>query len=414
MRGDRDADGGTRGDEPAGEGLEVAVAVGLDLEHRRRPAVLARLDELVVPVGALDEPDLQRRRARSSARRPVEDRRRAARASRADRPGARARPTARRGTRPRRAARARGRAPPRGSRATPCRCGRGRRARGPARSSGRRRRPASSRPSDGASGRSSGVSAETLTETFARASGPVQSRSSIGRAGQRGRLAGDLLERVGAAPGVAVGLGLGDRRLSEQVDGARHAALPQPAEHPERGRRGLADDEPVGHVLDAAGGGGAERGPARLRVRDPHRRRDRRRGVRNLLEEAGQMAREVVERAARRDDVDEPEQRRAQLAVARGELHRPRVERPHRMARGGRERGGQLGADPLDLGSSASPVAAHGAAAPFGTAMLAGGVARSIASQLMSRARTLLVGPAAAAQAEQPLGVQQVDRRRRR
>ena len=50
-------------EQPPRQRLEVAVAVGLVLEHRRRPAVLAGLDELVVPVGALDEPDGQRRRA---------------------------------------------------------------------------------------------------------------------------------------------------------------------------------------------------------------------------------------------------------------------------------------------------------------------------------------------------------------
>ena len=41
----------------------------LTLEDRRRPAVLARLDDLVVPVGALDEPD-DERRARAASRRP--------------------------------------------------------------------------------------------------------------------------------------------------------------------------------------------------------------------------------------------------------------------------------------------------------------------------------------------------------
>src|SRR6476619_3020425 len=39
------------------ERLEVAIGIGLDLEDRRLPAVLARLDDLVVPVGALDQAD---------------------------------------------------------------------------------------------------------------------------------------------------------------------------------------------------------------------------------------------------------------------------------------------------------------------------------------------------------------------
>ena len=70
---------------------------------------------------------------------------------------------------------------------------------------------------------------------------------------------------------------------------------------------------------------------------------------RDLVQEAGQVPREVVERAARRHHVDEPEQRRAQLAVAGGELHRAGVERAHRVAGAGRERGRQLAADPPDL-----------------------------------------------------------------
>jgi hypothetical protein len=48
------------------------------------------------------------------------------------------------------------------------------------------RRAASSRPTSGASGRSSGLSADTFTDTFTRGSGPNESCSSTGRAGQRG------------------------------------------------------------------------------------------------------------------------------------------------------------------------------------------------------------------------------------
>ena len=64
-----------------------------DLEHRRRPAVLARLDELVIPVGALDQPDLSA--AASAARPPAQSITllELLAASRAGRPGARCRPT---------------------------------------------------------------------------------------------------------------------------------------------------------------------------------------------------------------------------------------------------------------------------------------------------------------------------------
>ena len=95
VRRDRHAHERARVEQPPRQLLEVAVALGLALEHGRRPAVLARLDDLVVPVGALDEPDRQRRRARGSAA-PTRGSGRARRASRAGRPAARPRPTARR------------------------------------------------------------------------------------------------------------------------------------------------------------------------------------------------------------------------------------------------------------------------------------------------------------------------------
>ena len=58
------------------------------------------------------------------------------------------------------------------------------------------RRAASSRPTSGASGRSSGVSADTFTDRFTRGSGPIESASSTGRSGQRRRRLGERLERV--------------------------------------------------------------------------------------------------------------------------------------------------------------------------------------------------------------------------
>src|SRR3712207_9572042 len=60
-------------------------------------------------------------------------------------------------------------------------------------------------------------------------------------------------ERLGAALGVPVRLGLGDGRLAEEVDRRGHAALPQAAQdgHGVVGR--LADDEPVRHVAHARG-----------------------------------------------------------------------------------------------------------------------------------------------------------------
>ena len=228
-----------------------------------------------------------------------------------------------------------------------CRCASRSRAR---RSSPRSRSAASRLPRSGASGRSSGVSAETLTDRFARGSAPA--RVALERRALRpaARRPGHRLERLGAALGVALRLGLRDGRLAEQVDGARDAVLPELAQRAERRLRALADDEAVRHVLDAGGGRGAQRGAAGARVAHPHRDRDRRRRRLDLAEEAGQVAREVVERAAGRDDVDEAEQRGLELGVLRRELHRLLVGGLERVARRRGQRVVQLASDFEQLG----------------------------------------------------------------
>ena len=96
-----------------------------------------------------------------------------------------------------------------------------------------------------------------------RAGGVALERRPLGPVARR---AGERLERLVAALGVALRLGLGDGRLAEQVDGARDAVLPQLAQRPERGLRALADDEAVRHVLDAGRRGRAERGRGPARV----------------------------------------------------------------------------------------------------------------------------------------------------
>ena len=62
------------------------------------------------------------------------------------------------------------------------------------------------------------------------------------------------------------------------------------------------------------------------------------------------MAGEVVERSARRRDVDQPEEGGAELGVLGGALEGAGVERPDRMARARGERLGQSGADGAQLG----------------------------------------------------------------
>ena len=126
--------------------------------------------------------------------------------------------------------------------------------------------------------------------------------------------------------------------------------LPQVLEHAGGLARGLADDEAVGHVLDAGRGGGAERLAPGPRLRHAHRDLQRRRAVVDLVEEAAEVAREVVERAAGGDDVDEAEQGRAEVGVLRGEVHRLVVDRLQRVAARPRQRRGEIAPDRDDVG----------------------------------------------------------------
>ena len=205
-----------------------------------------------------------------------------------------------------------------------CRCASSSRAR---RSRSRRRTAASRLPSSGASARSSGVRAETLTDRFSRGMRPALSASSAGRGRE---LAVDLdqaVERLAAARGVAVGLGAGDGRLAEQVDARGHAVrhrssstpvasrgvsptmkrcamclTPAAAAAPSAWRPALDSDMRIATCSDGGRSPTSSRKPA-------------------------EVAREVVERAAGGDDVDEAEQRGPQLGVLRGEVHRLVVDR---------------------------------------------------------------------------------------
>ena len=79
---------------------------------------------------------------------------------------------------------------------------------------------------------------------------------------------------------------------------------------------GLADDEAVRHVADPGGGGAPERLAAGAAGAHAHRGVERRRALVDLVEEAGEVRDDVVDGAAGRHDVDEPEQRGARSASA--------------------------------------------------------------------------------------------------
>jgi hypothetical protein len=158
-----------------------------------------------------------------------------------------------------------------------------------------------------------------------------------------------LGERLRAAVAVAIGLRRGHGRLAEQVDGRGDPGPPEATQLAARRARGVAGDEAVGHVAHAGGHRGAERDPAGLRVGDLHRGVEGRRALRDLAHQAGEVAAEIVHVAARRRDVDEPEHRRAKLAVVRGDAQGAVVDRPHRAPQPGSQAGSQLAAHLEDL-----------------------------------------------------------------
>src|SRR5439155_1007602 len=299
-----------------GQGLEVAVAVGLDVEDRRRPAVLARLDDLVVPVGALDETHDERggpRRRAGPIEETVEQLAAVAQVGLQDDPGAR--PGAELllgeeladefGDRLARVERLHVDVQVRVE-------------------LGGEAQEAAQARGGVALAALGGVGAQQGSERadLDREVGAGEAAAGVlleGGAGGQPRVdLGERAERVGAALRVAVGLGGGDGGLAEEVDRRRDAVVPEVAEHLLGAAWGLGDDEPVGHVPHAGGGRGAQRLAPGAAVAHPHRHGERRRPRLDLLEEAGQVGGEVVQGPAGGDDVDEAEERRAQLVVLGG------------------------------------------------------------------------------------------------
>ena len=223
-------------------------------------------------------------------------------------------------------------------------------------SSGRIRRAASSRPTSGASGRSSGLSADTFTDTFTRGTGPSESRSSTGRSASAGRL-GQRLQRVEAARRVAVGLGcVTVASPSRSSDTAAPCSQRWRSERSAALRR-LADDEPVGHVAHARRRGRASAVRPAL-VRDIRIAAATGGGCSSTSSRYAVRCRARSSRPrARRGDVDEAEQGGAQLLAPASHLHRLDVERPQRDAAtsSGKPRGSS--GPPLQLSSTTATYA---------------------------------------------------------
>src|SRR2546421_3382059 len=119
-----------------------------------------------------------------------------------------------------------------------------------------------------------------------------------------------------------------------------------------------------------------------------HRRRDRRRRFRQLVEISREVTREIVERAAGRNHVDEPEQRGAELAIGGGKFDRSRVQRPERMPRARWKCRRQLLAELARAALDGFALEAQAPPAPGAAGTAGGGVARSIASHPRSCARS--------------------------
>ena len=275
-----------------------------------------------------------------------------------------------------------------------CRCAPPDRA---ARSRGRRRRAASRWPRSGASGRSSGVSAEIFTHTLARGSGPTPSASSVSRAGQPGWRVDEPLDRLQAARGVAVGLGLGDGGLAEQVDGAGDAALPQLAQRPQGSCGRLADDEAMGEVADPAGRRRAQGGAAGPRARTSASPPRSAAGV------SGTSSRKPIRWRARSSSerhAGTTSTKRNSAARSSRSLEAISIARASSAFSGWREADGNAAASSLadlaqlGLDRAGSPVASAGVLTPSPDRPARDrgpewpGCARSIASQLTSRARS--------------------------
>ena len=178
----------------------------------------------------------------------------------------------------------------------------------------------------------------------------VPSRSSRGRSSRRRVGRRERVERLGAARGVAVGLGGGDRRLAEQVDGGGDAVAPQAAQRRQRVGGIGADDEAVRHVLDAGGPGGAEGARGRPSCCPSASPRCSGGGwsPTSSRKPVRCVARSSSERQAGTTSTKRNSAARSS-ASRDGEVHRALVERLDRMTAARGEGVGELAADALDL-----------------------------------------------------------------
>ena len=197
----------------------------------------------------------------------------------------------------------------------------------------------------GAQQRREGGDLDAEVDARDRAGGVALEQLARGPGRRGGR---DGAQRVLAALRVGVGLLLGDRRLAEQVDRGGGAGLPEPLDLRERVVRVGADDEALGHLPDAERRGGGDGAPGQAAGRERRAAGGERRGGRGLGEQLAEVAGEVLGRVARGADVDEAEDRGAQLGVVDHRGHHAALDGGAGRAARGRHRGDQGAADLRD------------------------------------------------------------------
>ena len=334
MGGDCRANPVARVDQPPAQALEAGVALALLGPHRRLPSVLGRDDPLVVPVGALDQPDGRRHAAsdqRGGGQDPVErllgvakvgldddaDRWRVAKlpvgehllegqqeglptvvvlhvevnVSSEIARQAKQRPHAVR----------RVRRPPLG-------------------------RERAEQGSEGGE-----LDREVRARQPAMRIGVEQglARPVPGRLGEQA-------ERAGAALEVGLGLALGDGRLAQEVEGEGLASAPHAPQVARRVRHAAPSDELASQqrrrrpACEAEGREHRLRGPA-----GPQRPQCRRNPIAlDLAEKGAQVGASFTGPPARRGHVDEAEERRAQIRALVQPAEQPAVERHERVRPG--------------------------------------------------------------------------------
>ncbi len=177
-----------------------------------------------------------------------------------------------------------------------------------------------------------------------RQRGDLHGQVDLAGPGGRG---GERAQRLLATGGIAVGLGLGDGRLPEQVDGRLDALLPQLGDRGERVLGVLPHDEALGHLLHT-GAGDRRDGPCGEPAPGEVAGQASVLGDLRVLQQLVQVARDVLRRRARRAHVDETEQRRPQRGVLDQHVGHPPLHPSRGHGARLRQASGEVGADRAD------------------------------------------------------------------